>query len=154
MTYYDEGPVVYWGNKTNNFMYTVVNTYSGASKTVYSIVSTDFIYSYNGKINHGAYMGMYLKDNTSGFGLVGVMREAHNVDSWGGYAEILHPTLNNDVRSYDGKWGMISTSKKLDIRWSSKEGIDIDNMIRKYRAPIYVMEDINKLKEKRQNLIS
>ena len=153
--YYTESKITFWGNKKDNYVYDVKNSYLNKYKTVYAIFSTDWTMAYSGNVprEHGMHLGMYMTDLTSGFGEIGINNDSEFVNSWGNPG-IPHYTLNNDSGHWTGRQGIISTSKNLNIRWSSEEGIDIDNMIRKYRAPIYVMEDINKLKEKRQNLIS
>ena len=111
--YYTESKITFWGNKKDNYVF-----------------STDWTMAYSGNAprEHGTHLGMYMTDLTSGFGGISINNDPNFVNSWGN-PSIPHYTLNNDSGHWSGRQGIISTSKNLNIRWSSEEGIDIDNRI-------------------------
>ena len=150
---YRESPIKIWPTKENNYLHGIQNPVHKHWKTFTLIFITNYIQSYPPNTDDHFSIGMCLKNFTSGLCVSGLhYTRTDFTDEPNMY--IPHYALNSDVSGYTHKHGIKSSKTGKSIRFDSEQGIEIDNMIKDYRAPIHIIEELNNAKQKRKDLIS
>ena len=150
---YRESPIKIWPTKENNYLYSIQNPVHKHWKTFTLIFITNYIQGYPPDTDDHFSIGMCLENFTSGLFVSGLHYTRTNfVNEPEMY--IPHYALNSDVSGYTHKHGIKSSKTGKSIRFDSEQGIEIDNMIKDYRAPIHIIEELNNAKQKRKDLIS